>query len=1073
MSRSGKQLTLDGHSYRPIGLNIYNANSNGLCGPQMDGTTLDDSLTAIGAGKNTMRAWFFQQLATTNGARDWTAFDRTLAAARAHGDTVVATLVDQWGDCGAPSGYGYKDRSWYETGYTQPDPAGIVSYRDWVQEIVSRYKDDPTIMAWQLVNEPEVLPQLGADCSTVPESTAESVLSSFADDVSGLVKSIDPNHLVSLGTIGSGQCGTQGDDYQTVMSIPTLDLCEYHDYTPGALIPGDQFNGLQRRIDQCDTIDKPLLVGELGIRPTDVGGTPQARANVVSGKLCAQLTAGVAGDLLWSWNKDGSLLDNFDIGPGDPVLAELTPWSDPDHVCAPPGSPGQPAATAGNASATVNWNAPPSDGGSAVLSYTVTSSPGGISKTVDARTFAPGAPAGTTINGLTNGTTYTFTVVATNGAGDGPASAPSNAVVPHVINKPGAPRSVAATPGNGNATVTWLPPNSDGGSPVTSYTVTSDAGGFTVTVDGSQTSAVVNGLTNGTTYRFRVTATNVAGTGSASGLSNAVIPRTVPDAPINVTAAPGNGSATVSWTPPTSTGGSAITGYNVTGSPGGATKHVGANATSTNMTGLTNGTTYTFTVVATNAAGSSAPSAPSNPVTPRTVPGAPTGATAVVGNASATISWTTPVSNGGSPILSYTVTSNVGGFSTTVTGTAATITGLANGTTYRFRVVATNAAGNGPASALSNAVTPHSPPGAPTSVVATGGNRMATVTWAAAPANGGAITGYRIIASPGGATTTVGGSTLNAVVTGLNNGTTYTFSVIATNDLGDGPAGVSNAVTPTSTITPIVFASNRSGSSGSDIYLMNSDGSGVVRVLKHAGDDTDPALSPDGTRIVFVAGANQTSEIMVVNIDGTGLQQLTTNTTLGYTDQNPNWSPDGTKIVFASNQDGGGDLEIYVMNADGSAPTPLTDNTSNDYQPAWSSGAAQRIAFSSNRLTDAEIWVMDTDGQHQARVATIAGADVTPAWSPDGTKIAFSSSPPQHNTDIYVMDADGAGLVDVTPNTNGTDTAPAWSPDGARIAFSSNRSGSSGYDVYTTNADGTGTATNLTTRAGTDGAPDW
>src|SRR5439155_24602860 len=192
-----------------------------------------------------------QQLATTNGVRDWTAFDRTLATARAHGYKVVATLVDQWGDCGVSTvaGYGYKDPSWYQSGYKQPDPSVPVSYRDWVQEVVSRYQYDPTVLAWQLVNEPEV-----GDCSTVPESTAESILYSFASDVSGLIKSIDPKHLVSLGTIGSGQCGTQADDYATVMSIPTLDLCEYHDYTYNELVPGDQWNGLQRRIDQCNAL---------------------------------------------------------------------------------------------------------------------------------------------------------------------------------------------------------------------------------------------------------------------------------------------------------------------------------------------------------------------------------------------------------------------------------------------------------------------------------------------------------------------------------------------------------------------------------------------------------------------------------------------------------------------------------------------------------------------------------------------------------------------------------------------------------------------------------------------------
>ena len=339
ITRSGTQLLDDAQPFRPVGLNIYNANSNGWCWYQMNGTILDDSLTAIGPGENVLRAWFFQPLATTNGVRDWTAFDRTLATARAHGYRVIATLIDQWGDCGVSTvnGYGYKDLNWYQNAYKQTDTAGTVSYRDWAQEVASRYKTDPTVLAWQLVNEPEV-----GDCNVTPESTATAALKSFATDVSGAVKAVDPNHLISLGTIGSGQCGAQGGDFHDVMTVPTLDLCEFHDYNPNALVPGDAFNGLPQRINQCNSLGKPLIVGEMGVRPIDVAGTLADRAKVVGDKVCAQFTAGVAGVLLWAWDKDGSLLDNYDIGPGDPLLGVLAPWSDPSHTCAATAVPSGP-----------------------------------------------------------------------------------------------------------------------------------------------------------------------------------------------------------------------------------------------------------------------------------------------------------------------------------------------------------------------------------------------------------------------------------------------------------------------------------------------------------------------------------------------------------------------------------------------------------------------------------------------------------------------------------------------------------------------------------------------------------
>ena len=471
VTRNGTQLLVNGQPFRPVGLNIYNANSSGNCWYDLaHGSTLDDSLSAIGPGKNVLRAWFFQDLAMANGQRDWSAFDHTLAVAHAHGYKVIATLANQWADCEPQAGY--KSESWYTSGYKQPDPGGTVSYRDWVQEVAARYKNDPTVMAWQLVNEPEILPQQGGDCGTVPESTAVNVLSSFAADVSGAIKAVDPNHLISLGTIGGGQCGAQGADYKTVMSVPTLDLCEFHDYTPSQLVPGDQFNGLQVRINQCNQLGKPILVGELGVKPSDVGGTFAARANTVASKLCAQLSAGVAGVLLWAWDKDGSLLDNFDIGPGDPVLDALSPWSDPSHTCSPPSAPSIVAAAAGDQSALVSWSAPASDGGAPISSYTVTPSPGGQPVTTNAQTTTA------TVNGLTNGTAYTFTVTATNAVGTSAGSSATAAVTPKAGNT--AASGIAST--SSQTTVSTGSDPSTSGGLASSVSVPAGTNGGAVTI---------------------------------------------------------------------------------------------------------------------------------------------------------------------------------------------------------------------------------------------------------------------------------------------------------------------------------------------------------------------------------------------------------------------------------------------------------------------------------------------------------------------------------------------------------------------------------------------------------------
>jgi len=224
-----------------------------------------------------------------------------------------------------------------------------------------------------------------------------------------------------------------------------------------------------------------------------------------------------------------------------------------------------------------------------------------------------------------------------------------------------------------------------------------------------------------------------------------------------------------------------------------------------------------------------------------------------------------------------------------------------------------------------------------------------------------------------------------------------------------------------------------------------------------------PTASAGGSGLIaFESRRDGNSEIYMMNADGSAQTRLTDNTA---DDAHPVWSPDGGRIAFESQRDG--NSEIYVMNADGSAQTRLTDNTADDTQPSWSSFGS-RIAFVSTRDGNNEIYLMNADGSAQARLTNNSADDTNPVWSPDGTRIAFVSMR-DGNSEIYLMNADGSAQTRLTNNT-ATDCCFAWSPNGAQLAFLSDRDGNS--EIYVMNADGSA-QTRLTNHAALDSGPLW
>jgi len=520
--------------------------------------------------------------------------------------------------------------------------------------------------------------------------------------------------------------------------------------------------------------------------------------------------------------------------------------------------------TGASGEATVYFKAPVYTGVFPITQYIVKVSPGGLEFSTTSSPYV--------IGGLESGVQYVFTVYAVNAAGRSLSSVPTDPVT--VIGLPAVPTNLVGTPGNAQVSVAFNESAFDGGAPILEYTVVSDPDN--VAAIGTESPIVVTGLTNGVSYTFTAYATNANGASNDSSASAAAVPFTVPDPPTNVTGVRGNQSVTVNFLPPLNNGGSEITEYRVTSSPGDFFA-IGAGSPLV-VTGLTNGTPYTFTAIATNDAGNSVASVVSTAVTPATVPDAPTSVSAVAGNTQAVVSFTAPVSNGGSTITSYTVTSSPGEFTATGGGSPITITGLTNGVAYTFTVVATNAIGISVASSASNSVTPISAPvpGVPTNVSAVPGNTQATVSFTA-PANpgGSPITSYKVTANPGGFFAIGSGSPLT--VTGLTNGVAYTFSVVATNLSGDSNPGISNVITAGTPLAPVLTSLFPTVNDITVSFTQAANGTPAISNYRYSlNDGPFVSLSPaDATNPVVIAGltgnTSYSIRLRAINANGDGL----------------------------------------------------------------------------------------------------------------------------------------------------------------------------------------------------------
>ena len=275
------------------------------------------------------------------------------------------------------------------------------------------------------------------------------------------------------------------------------------------------------------------------------------------------------------------------------------------------------------------------------------------------------------------------------------------------------------------------------------------------------------------------------------------------------------------------------------------------------------------------------------------------------------------------------------------------------------------------------------------------------------------------------------------------------------------------------------FSSNRFGTALSgDVFAMPSFGLPQAQLTEVRADDGQSAWSPDGTRIAFKSRRNGNNELYVMNADGSDETRLTNS--FRVSEGQPFWSPDGRRLLYRKTPDNPivQDADIWQIDVDPANPNPrpVLERAGDERYPSYSPDGSKIVFRGDHDLVDhsgdEELYVMDADGTNIVQLTSNDVFDSAPAFSPDGTQLAFESARDSGDAlalDLYVMNADGSDVRRLTADP-AHDEGPIWSPDGTKIAFTSERGGSS--DIWVMNADGSGPR-RLTDDPSRDESPDW
>jgi len=343
VTASGQHLELGGEPTVFTGVNAYELatdwGTKAGCGGMESAAQINSLFTSLKPNSIVRFDVFQGTMATdaTTGKLDWAPIDQVFYLAAQDHVYLIPVIASQGGIC---DGEHWQDPAWYEGGYkdvdnsaSNSDGVGLnpLSYWQFMQDVVKRYKASPAIALWEPMGEPEASSCPAADQPSncwghqvcPDEAVATRALSDFFNAVGGEIHSLDPTHLVEAGFLGGGQCGTADGDYASVGASTGIDVVSVHDYDGSAAMGGDQWNGMAVRFAQAKELDKPIITGESGILAGNQSGTCESfaqRASDMQAKLWAQTAAGSSAFLVWNWVLDQLGPCSYSTGPGDPLM---------------------------------------------------------------------------------------------------------------------------------------------------------------------------------------------------------------------------------------------------------------------------------------------------------------------------------------------------------------------------------------------------------------------------------------------------------------------------------------------------------------------------------------------------------------------------------------------------------------------------------------------------------------------------------------------------------------------------------------------------------------------------------